>query len=206
LLPSGGRTAIPSGRIRQKLSWMTVSLGIPSLILLCSTGVRHTFFVGSFPFPRIVNGSTKDRFIPPYFFVLQELLPFCRDISFPCSRHVLLSPLFLSLLVSTVGWDLPCFLSHSVVDHLGPYCLFGGIYTVLGFGGLRPLVDGPVGWRAPRQKLIFQRLFCHHFYGGTYPLDNLSFVLSRWVGPTLTQQTTNTETPGPVSAWVAASL
>jgi hypothetical protein len=29
-----------SDRIRQKLSFMTVSLGIPSLILLCSTGVR----------------------------------------------------------------------------------------------------------------------------------------------------------------------
>ena len=35
-----GRTAIPSGRIRQKLSFMTVSLGIPSWILLCSAGLR----------------------------------------------------------------------------------------------------------------------------------------------------------------------
>ena len=39
-LPTGGRTAIPPGRIRQKLSFTTVSLGIPSLILLSSTGVR----------------------------------------------------------------------------------------------------------------------------------------------------------------------
>ena len=38
--PTGGRTAIPSGLIRQKLSFTTVSLGIPSLILLSSTGVR----------------------------------------------------------------------------------------------------------------------------------------------------------------------
>ncbi len=40
VLPTGGRTAIPSGRIRQKLSFTTVSFGIPSLILLSSTGVR----------------------------------------------------------------------------------------------------------------------------------------------------------------------
>ncbi len=39
--PTGGRTAIPSGRIHQKLSCMTVSLGIPSLILLFSTGVKE---------------------------------------------------------------------------------------------------------------------------------------------------------------------
>ena len=30
VLPTGGRTAIPSGRIRQKLSFTTVSFGIPS--------------------------------------------------------------------------------------------------------------------------------------------------------------------------------
>jgi hypothetical protein len=40
VLPTGGRTAIPSGRIRQKLSFTTVSFGIPSLILLSSTDVR----------------------------------------------------------------------------------------------------------------------------------------------------------------------
>jgi hypothetical protein len=41
--PTGGRTAIPSGRIRQKLFFTIVSLGIPSLILLFSTGVSlHT--------------------------------------------------------------------------------------------------------------------------------------------------------------------
>ncbi len=34
VLPTGGRTAIPSGLIRQKLSFTTVSFGIPSLILL----------------------------------------------------------------------------------------------------------------------------------------------------------------------------
>jgi hypothetical protein len=67
---------------------------------------------------------------------------------------VLLSPLFLSLLVSTMSLDLPCFLSYSVADRLGPCCLFGGIYAVLGFGGLRLLVDGPVGWRVPRLFLL----------------------------------------------------
>jgi hypothetical protein len=41
--------------------------------------------------------------------------------------------------------DLPCFLSHSVADRLGPCCLFGGAYVPLSFGGLRPLVDGSVG-------------------------------------------------------------
>ncbi len=40
VLPTGGRTAIPSGRIRQKLSFTTVSFWIPSLILLSSPGVR----------------------------------------------------------------------------------------------------------------------------------------------------------------------
>jgi hypothetical protein len=40
VLSTGGRTTIPSGRIRQKLSFTTVSLGIPSLILLSSTDVR----------------------------------------------------------------------------------------------------------------------------------------------------------------------
>ncbi len=40
VLPTGGRTVIPSGRIRQKLSFTTVSFGIPSLILLSSPGVR----------------------------------------------------------------------------------------------------------------------------------------------------------------------
>jgi hypothetical protein len=40
VLPTGGRTTIPSGRIHQKLSFTTVSFGIPSLILLSSTGVR----------------------------------------------------------------------------------------------------------------------------------------------------------------------
>jgi hypothetical protein len=67
---------------------------------------------------------------------------------------VLLSPLFRSLLVSTVGLDLPCLLSHSVADRLGPSCLFGGLYVTLGFGGLRPLVDGPVGRRTPRLFLL----------------------------------------------------
>ncbi len=38
--PTGERTAIPSGRIRQKLSFTTVSLVIPSLIPVSSTGVR----------------------------------------------------------------------------------------------------------------------------------------------------------------------
>ncbi len=40
LLSTGGRTAIPSGRIRQKRSFTTVSFGIPSLILLSSTIVK----------------------------------------------------------------------------------------------------------------------------------------------------------------------
>jgi hypothetical protein len=40
VLTTGGRTAIPSGRIRQKLSFTTVSFGTPSLILQSSTGVR----------------------------------------------------------------------------------------------------------------------------------------------------------------------
>jgi hypothetical protein len=48
-------------------------------------------------------------------------------------------------LVYTVSLDFPRFLSHSVADRLGPCCLFGGMYVTLSFGGLRPLVDGPVG-------------------------------------------------------------
>ncbi len=40
VLPTGRRTAIPSGRIRRKLSFTTVSFGIPSLILLSSPCVR----------------------------------------------------------------------------------------------------------------------------------------------------------------------
>jgi hypothetical protein len=40
VLPTGGRTVIPSGRIHQKLSFTTVSFGIPSLILLSSPVVR----------------------------------------------------------------------------------------------------------------------------------------------------------------------
>ncbi len=101
-----------------------------------------------------MNGLTKGRFIPPYFFVLQELLSFCRDIAFPFSRHVLLSPLFRSFLVGPVGLDLPCFLSHSVADRLGLCCLFGGLYSVFVFRGILPLVDGPTGWRIPRLFLV----------------------------------------------------
>ncbi len=40
VLSTGGRTVSPSGRIRQKLSFTNVSLGMPTLILLSSTGVR----------------------------------------------------------------------------------------------------------------------------------------------------------------------
>ncbi len=40
VLPTGGRTAIPSGRIRQNLSFTMDSFGIPSLILLSFTYVR----------------------------------------------------------------------------------------------------------------------------------------------------------------------
>ncbi len=40
VLPTGGRTTIPSGRIHQKLSFTTVSFGIPFLILLSFPGVR----------------------------------------------------------------------------------------------------------------------------------------------------------------------
>jgi hypothetical protein len=40
VLPTGGRTAIPSGRIRHNLSFAIVSFGMPSLILLSSTCVR----------------------------------------------------------------------------------------------------------------------------------------------------------------------
>jgi len=40
LLATGGRTAIPPGRIRQKISFTTVSFGNPCLILLSSTCVR----------------------------------------------------------------------------------------------------------------------------------------------------------------------
>jgi hypothetical protein len=47
VLTTGGRTAIPSGRIRQTLSFTTVSFGIPSLILLSSPDVRGRTISGS---------------------------------------------------------------------------------------------------------------------------------------------------------------
>jgi hypothetical protein len=37
VLPTGGRTTIPSGHIRQNLSFTNVVFGMPSLILLSST-------------------------------------------------------------------------------------------------------------------------------------------------------------------------
>ncbi len=111
----------------------------------------------------------KDSFVSPDFFVLQKLLPFCRDISFAFSRHVLLSPFLRSLLVCTVSLDFPRFLSHSVADRLGPYCLFGGMYVTLSYGGLRPLVDGPVGWCAPRLLLLL-------FYPSHLGSDVLLFI------------------------------
>jgi hypothetical protein len=52
--------------------------------------------------------------------------------------------------------------------------LFGGLYSVLVFRGLRPLVDGPVGWRTPRLFLFFSEssfqlensmMFSRKYYG-----------------------------------------
>jgi hypothetical protein len=63
-LSTGGRTAIPSGRILQKLSFTTVSLGVPSLILLSSTdseGASH--FTGSCRVPYRLLCQTQVLYI-----------------------------------------------------------------------------------------------------------------------------------------------
>ncbi len=54
---------------------------------------EHTIYIRSFPFPRVMNDLPKGRSIPPYFFVLQKLLSFCRDM--PWGRGVLVQVIFL---------------------------------------------------------------------------------------------------------------
>jgi hypothetical protein len=63
-----------------------------------------------------------------------------------------------------VSWITRLRSSYSVVDRLGPCCLFGGVYVTLSFEDLRPLVDGPVGWCDPRLLLfLFHPSHPYHY-------------------------------------------
>ncbi len=150
---------------QKKMFWLTRTISFeletPFLSLFNSENIRTINFIinnhytfnfwlretgqeKQISFPSLPCPVSTDR-IHSFRSVSHDVCGLCGHLS----RYVRLTPLFHSLPVCVVRLDLPCLLSHSVEDHLGRRCLFGGAYAILSFGGLWPLIDGSVGRRAP---------------------------------------------------------